>query len=46
MGSVGAKASNGLATRHAFWRVWPNLAGLVVALAIVVAFPWLSIGFF
>jgi hypothetical protein len=26
-------------------RMWPYLAALAVALAIVVAVPWLSIGF-
>jgi hypothetical protein len=29
----------------ALWRMWPYLAGLAAALAIVVAVPWLSVGF-
>jgi TRAP-type C4-dicarboxylate transport system permease large subunit len=27
------------------WRIWPYIAALVVALIVVAAFPWLSIGF-
>ena len=29
----------------ALWRIWPHIGALVVALAIVAAIPWLSIGF-
>jgi TRAP-type C4-dicarboxylate transport system permease large subunit len=29
----------------ALWRIWPYIGALVVSLAIVVGFPWLSIGF-
>jgi TRAP-type C4-dicarboxylate transport system permease large subunit len=46
VGFHGACAIGRVSPDDAFWRMWPNLAGLVVALAIVVAFPWLSIGFF
>jgi tripartite ATP-independent transporter DctM subunit len=29
----------------AVWRIWPYIAALVISLAVVAAFPWLSIGF-
>src|ERR1700674_1944529 len=29
----------------ALWRIWPYIGALVVALIVVAAFPWLSIGF-
>ncbi len=29
----------------AIWRIWPYIAALVVALAVVAAVPWISIGF-
>ncbi len=29
----------------ALWRIWPYIGALVVALMIVAAIPWLSIGF-
>jgi hypothetical protein len=29
----------------ALWRIWPYIGALVVALAIVAAIPWISIGF-
>jgi hypothetical protein len=28
----------------ALWRIWPYIGALVVALAIVAAIPWISIG--
>jgi TRAP-type C4-dicarboxylate transport system permease large subunit len=30
---------------RAMKRIWPYLAALVAALAVIAAFPWLSIGF-
>jgi TRAP-type C4-dicarboxylate transport system permease large subunit len=30
---------------HAMRRIWPYLAALVVALMVIMAFPWLSVGF-
>jgi tripartite ATP-independent transporter DctM subunit len=30
---------------EALWRIWPYIGALVVSLAVVAAFPWLSIGF-
>jgi TRAP-type C4-dicarboxylate transport system permease large subunit len=45
VGFYGACAIGRVSPDDALWRMWPYLAGLAVALAIVVAFPWLSIGF-
>jgi TRAP-type C4-dicarboxylate transport system permease large subunit len=41
----GACAIGRVSPDDALGRMWPYLAGLAVALAIVVAVPWLSIGF-
>lgn len=30
---------------QAFWRVWPHLGALFVALIVIAAVPWISIGF-
>ena len=35
----------GISPDDALWRIWPYIGALVVALAIVAAIPWLSIGF-
>ena len=45
VGFYGACAIGRVSPDDALGRMWPYLAGLVVALAIVVAVPWLSIGF-
>jgi tripartite ATP-independent transporter DctM subunit len=45
VGFYGACAIGRVSPDDALWRMWPYLAALAVALAIVVAFPWLSIGF-
>ncbi len=45
LGFYGACAIGRVSPDDALGRMWPYLAGLAVALAIVVAFPWLSIGF-
>ena len=45
VGFYGACAIGRVSPDDALGRMWPDLAGLAVALAIVVAFPWLSIGF-
>jgi tripartite ATP-independent transporter DctM subunit len=45
VGFYGACAIGRVSPDDALWRMWPYLAALAVALAIVVAVPWLSIGF-
>jgi tripartite ATP-independent transporter DctM subunit len=45
VGFYGACAIGRVSPDDALGRIWPYLGGLAVALAIVVAFPWLSIGF-
>jgi len=45
VGFYGACAIGRVSPDDALGRMWPYLAGLAVALAIVVAVPWLSIGF-
>src|SRR6516165_5107737 len=45
VGFYGACAIGRVSPDDALWRMWPYLAALAVALAVVVAFPWLSIGF-
>jgi tripartite ATP-independent transporter DctM subunit len=45
VGFYGACAIGRVSPDDAFGRMWPYLAALAVALAIVVAVPWLSIGF-
>ena len=43
--SSGACAIGRISPDDALWRIWPYIGALVVALAIVAAIPWLSIGF-
>ena len=45
VGFYGACAIGRVSPDDALGRMWPYLGALAVALAIVVAFPWLSIGF-
>ena len=45
IGFYGACAIGRISPDDALWRIWPYIAALVVALIIVAAFPWLSIGF-
>jgi tripartite ATP-independent transporter DctM subunit len=45
VGFYGACAIGRVSPDDALWRMWPYLAALTVALAIVVAVPWLSVGF-
>jgi tripartite ATP-independent transporter DctM subunit len=45
VGFYGACAIGRVSPDDALWRIWPYLGALAVALAIVVAVPWLSIGF-
>jgi tripartite ATP-independent transporter DctM subunit len=45
VGYYGACAIGRISPDDALWRIWPYIGALVVALAVVAAFPWLSIGF-
>src|SRR5262252_5137020 len=45
VGYYGACAIGRVSPDDALWRIWPYLGALVVALAIVAAIPWISIGF-
>jgi tripartite ATP-independent transporter DctM subunit len=45
VGFYGACAIGRVSPDDALWRIWPYIAALVVALIVVAAFPWLSIGF-
>ncbi len=45
VGFFSACAIGRVSPDDALWRIWPYLGALVVALAIVAAFPWLSVGF-
>jgi len=45
VGFYGACAIGRVSPDEALWRIWPYLGALVVALAIVVLVPWISIGF-
>jgi tripartite ATP-independent transporter DctM subunit len=45
VGFYGACAIGKISPDDALWRIWPYIFSLVVALIIVAAFPWLSIGF-
>jgi len=45
VGYYGACAIGRISPDDALWRIWPYIGALVVALAIVAAIPWLSIGF-
>ena len=45
VGYYGACAIGRTSPDDALWRIWPYIGALVVALAIVAAIPWLSIGF-
>jgi TRAP-type C4-dicarboxylate transport system permease large subunit len=44
-GYYGACAIGRVSPDDAMWRIWPYIGALVVALAIVAAIPWISIGF-
>jgi tripartite ATP-independent transporter DctM subunit len=45
VGYYGACAIGRISPDDALWRIWPYIGALVIALAIVAAVPWLSIGF-
>ena len=45
VGFYGACAIGRISPDAALWRIWPYIGALVVALIIVAAIPWLSIGF-
>jgi len=45
VGFYGACAIGRTNPDDSLWRIWPYIGALVVALAIVAAIPWLSIGF-
>ena len=45
VGYYGACAIGRISPDDALWRIWPYIGALVVALVIVAAIPWLSIGF-
>ena len=45
VGFYGACAIGRVSPDEALWRIWPYIGALVVALMIVAAVPWLSIGF-
>ena len=45
VGFYGACAIGRISPDDALWRIWPYIFALVVALLIVAAIPWLSIGF-
>jgi tripartite ATP-independent transporter DctM subunit len=45
VGFYGACAIGRISPDDALWRIWPYIGALVVALTIVAAIPWLSIGF-
>ncbi|MFZ3233837.1 MAG: TRAP transporter large permease subunit, partial [Stellaceae bacterium] len=45
VGFYGACAIGRISPDAALWRIWPYIGALVIALIIVAAIPWLSIGF-
>jgi tripartite ATP-independent transporter DctM subunit len=45
VGFYGACAIGKISPDDAIWRIWPYIFALIVALIVVAAFPWLSIGF-
>jgi tripartite ATP-independent transporter DctM subunit len=45
VGFFSACAIGRISPDDAIWRIWPYIAALVVALAVVAAIPWISIGF-
>jgi TRAP-type C4-dicarboxylate transport system permease large subunit len=45
VGYYGACAIGRVSLDDALWRIWPYIGALVVALGIVAAIPWISIGF-
>jgi tripartite ATP-independent transporter DctM subunit len=45
VGFYGACAIGRVSPDAALWRIWPYIGALVIALIIVAAIPWLSIGF-
>ena len=45
VGYYGACAIGKISPDAAIWRIWPYIFALIVALIVVAAFPWLSVGF-
>jgi tripartite ATP-independent transporter DctM subunit len=45
VGFYGACAIGKISPDDALWRIWPYIFALVIALIIVAAVPWLSVGF-
>ncbi len=45
VGFFSACAIGRVSPDDAVWRIWPYLAALVAAAAVVAAVPWLSVGF-
>ena len=45
VGYYSACAIGRISSDDAFWRIWPHIGALVIALAIVAGIPWISIGF-
>jgi tripartite ATP-independent transporter DctM subunit len=45
VGFFSACAIGRIAPDDAVWRIWPYIFALVIALAVVAAIPWISIGF-
>jgi tripartite ATP-independent transporter DctM subunit len=45
VGFYGACAIGKISPDDALWRIWPYIFALVVALIVVAAVPWLSVGF-
>src|SRR5258707_1907683 len=45
VGFYGACAIGKISPDDALWRIWPYIFALVVALIVVAAIPWLSVGF-
>jgi tripartite ATP-independent transporter DctM subunit len=45
VGYYGACAIGKISPDDAIWRIWPYIFALIVALIVVAAFPWISIGF-
>src|SRR3984885_15607789 len=45
VGFYGACAIGKISPDDALWRIWPYIFALVVALVVVAAVPWLSVGF-
>jgi tripartite ATP-independent transporter DctM subunit len=45
VGFYGACAIGRISPDDALWRIWPYIGALVIALIVVAAIPWLSVGF-